>query len=109
MLKAFGSSLVLCFGGSSARSRLSPFWHQRFPEDARLRLRTLCSRGFSMIARLIEFSLRHRAGVIAVYLVVAVWGAIALRTSPVDAIPDLSDPQVIVFSDWSGHSAQEVE
>ena len=62
-----------------------------------------------MISRLIEFSLRHRAAVIAVYLLLGVWGVIALRNSPVDAIPDLSDPQVIVFTDWSGHSAQEVE
>jgi Cu(I)/Ag(I) efflux system membrane protein CusA/SilA len=62
-----------------------------------------------MIARVIEFSLKHRAGVIAVYLLLGVWGVIALRNSPVDAIPDLSDPQVIVFTDWMGHSAQEVE
>lgn len=62
-----------------------------------------------MISRLIDFSLRHRAAVIVIYLVLGVWGAIALRSSPVDAIPDLSDPQVIVFTDWAGHSAQEVE
>ena len=62
-----------------------------------------------MISRVIEWSLRHRAAVIAVYVVLGVWGVVALRTSPVDAIPDLSDPQVIVFTDWAGHSAQEVE
>jgi Cu/Ag efflux pump CusA len=33
----------------------------------------------------------------------------ALRSTPIDAIPDLSDNQVIVFTDWSGHSPQEVE
>ena len=62
-----------------------------------------------MIAKLIELSLRNRAVVIASFLVLGVWGAFALQHSPVDAIPDLSDPQVIVFTDWSGHSAQEVE
>ena len=62
-----------------------------------------------MISRLIAYSLRHRAAVIAAYLVLGVWGVFALQRSPVDAIPDLSDPQVIVFTDWSGHSAQEVE
>src|SRR4051812_39496097 len=62
-----------------------------------------------MIKRLIESSLRNRVLVLALYAGLAVWGAWALASTPVDAIPDLSDNQVIVFTDWSGHSAQEVE
>jgi copper/silver efflux system protein len=62
-----------------------------------------------MVQRLIDFSLRHRAIVIAAYLALAIWGYWAMRTSAVDAIPDLSDQQVIVFTDWTGHSPQEVE
>jgi copper/silver efflux system protein len=62
-----------------------------------------------MINRLIEFSLRNRVLVVAVYAGLAIWGGWALSTTPIDAIPDLSDNQVIVFTDWSGHSAQEVE
>jgi Cu(I)/Ag(I) efflux system membrane protein CusA/SilA len=62
-----------------------------------------------MINRLIELSLRYRIVVVAVYLALAAWGAWALTATPIDAIPDLSDNQVIVFTDWSGHSAQEVE
>ena len=62
-----------------------------------------------MIQRLIDLSLRHRAVVLAVYLGLAVWGYWAMKTTNVDAIPDLSDQQVIVFTDWSGHSPQEVE
>jgi copper/silver efflux system protein len=62
-----------------------------------------------MINRLIELSLKNRVVVLAVYLGVAVWGAWALGATPIDAIPDLSDNQVIVFTDWPGHSAQEVE
>jgi Cu(I)/Ag(I) efflux system membrane protein CusA/SilA len=62
-----------------------------------------------MINRLIAFSLRNRALVLLVYSALAVWGAWALTATPIDAIPDLSDNQVIVFTDWSGHSAQEVE
>jgi Cu(I)/Ag(I) efflux system membrane protein CusA/SilA len=62
-----------------------------------------------MIQRLIEISLRNRAVVIALYLILAVWGWWALRSTPIDAIPDLSDNQVIVFTDWTGHSPQEVE
>ena len=37
------------------------------------------------------------------------WGWWALTSTPIDAIPDLSDNQVIVFTDWPGHSPQEVE
>ena len=62
-----------------------------------------------MISRLIELSLRHRALVIAIYLVLAAWGYWALVATPIDAIPDLSDNQVIVFTDWPGRSPQEVE
>src|SRR5690242_11480105 len=62
-----------------------------------------------MINRLIEFSLKNRVLVVVVYLGLAIWGAWSLTATPIDAIPDLSDNQVIVFTDWSGHSAQEVE
>jgi Cu(I)/Ag(I) efflux system membrane protein CusA/SilA len=62
-----------------------------------------------MIDRVIEFSLRNRFLVVAFYLGIAGWGYWALTHSPVDAIPDLSDKQVIVFTDWTGRSPQEVE
>ena len=62
-----------------------------------------------MINRLIELSLKNRVIVLAAYLALGLWGAWALRVAPIDAIPDLSDNQVIVFTDWTGHSAQEVE
>ncbi len=62
-----------------------------------------------MINRLIELSLRNRFIVIVLYVGLAAWGWWALGATPIDAIPDLSDNQVIVFTDWSGHSPQEVE
>jgi Cu(I)/Ag(I) efflux system membrane protein CusA/SilA len=62
-----------------------------------------------MIRRLIEFSLRHRLAVVVVYAGLAGWGWWAFTHTPIDAIPDLSDNQVIVFTDWAGHSPQEVE
>src|SRR5215217_2588508 len=62
-----------------------------------------------MINRLIELSLRNRAVVIGLYLTLGVWGWWALRATPIDAIPDHSDNQVIVFTDWPGHSPQEME
>ncbi|HWP53393.1 MAG TPA: CusA/CzcA family heavy metal efflux RND transporter, partial [Pyrinomonadaceae bacterium] len=62
-----------------------------------------------MIHRLIELSLRNRGLVIALYLGLAAWGYWALLRTPIDAIPDLSENQVIVFTDWTGRSPQEVE
>src|ERR687898_3416891 len=62
-----------------------------------------------MIRRLIDMSVRNRVLVVALYLGLGAWGWWALSATPIDAIPDLSDNQVIVFTEWSGHSAQEVE
>ena len=62
-----------------------------------------------MINRVIEFSLKNRFIVVALYLLLAGWGYWALRGTPIDAIPDLSDNQVIVFTDWTGRSPKEVE
>ncbi|MFA6319259.1 MAG: efflux RND transporter permease subunit, partial [Elusimicrobiota bacterium] len=62
-----------------------------------------------MINRLIEWSLRNRFPVLCGVLLLTGWGVRCLRQTPVDAIPDLSENQVIVFADWPGRSPQEVE
>jgi copper/silver efflux system protein len=62
-----------------------------------------------MVDWLIAVSLRNRVLVVAFFLLIGGWGYWALLTTPIDAIPDLSDNQVIVFTDWSGRSPQEVE
>ena len=62
-----------------------------------------------MINRIIEWSLRNRFIVACTVLFVIGWGVRALYLTPVDAIPDLSENQVIVFADWTGRSPQEVE
>ena len=62
-----------------------------------------------MINRIIEFSLRNRWLILAIYAGFAVLGYWALLHTPIDAIPDLSENQVIVFTEWQGRSPQEVE
>src|SRR5207248_10055315 len=62
-----------------------------------------------MIARIIEFSIRNRYLVILAWVGIAIWGSYAVAHTPVDAIPDLSENQVIVFTDWMGRSPQEIE
>jgi Cu(I)/Ag(I) efflux system membrane protein CusA/SilA len=53
-----------------------------------------------MIDRLIEFSARRRGTVIGLVLALAIWGGWSMRQIPLDALPDLSDTQVILYSRW---------
>src|SRR3954447_1252455 len=62
-----------------------------------------------MIESIIEWSIRNRYLVILASIALGVAGFRALMTMPVDAIPDLSENQVIVFTDWMGRSPQEIE
>jgi hypothetical protein len=62
-----------------------------------------------MIDRVIEFSIKRRGLVIAAGVVLALGGAWAVWTTPLDAIPDVSENQVIVFTDWPGHTPRAIE
>ena len=62
-----------------------------------------------MIDAIITFSIRNRTLVIGASLVLAALGAWAAWETPVDAIPDLSENQVIVFTEWKGHGPREIE
>lgn len=62
-----------------------------------------------MINALIGWSLRNRFLVLSATLLLLGWGWFAVKRVPIDAIPDLSENQVIVFADWEGRSPQEVE
>lgn len=62
-----------------------------------------------MIARVIEWSVRRRGLVAMAALVLLIAGGLYVRTTPVDAIPDLSDVQVIVYTDYPGQAPQVVE
>src|SRR5437773_6108361 len=62
-----------------------------------------------MVERLIEYSVRNRFVVLIVAAGLAAWGVYAVLNTPVDAVPDLSENQVIVFTDWMGRSPREIE
>ncbi len=62
-----------------------------------------------MIHKIIEWALKNRGIVLALFLGIAGFGYWALVHTPIDAIPDVSENQVIVFTDWAGRSPQEVE
>src|SRR6266542_1944822 len=63
----------------------------------------------AMIEKLIAWSIKRRELVVLGAIFVLVAGVFLLRTMPVDAIPDLSDTQVIVYTDYPGQAPQVVE
>lgn len=58
---------------------------------------------------LISWSIRNRLLVLLAALGLSVWGFFAMKSTPVDAIPDLSENQVIVFTEWMGRGPQIME
>ncbi|MBX9790585.1 MAG: efflux RND transporter permease subunit [Pirellulales bacterium] len=62
-----------------------------------------------LIERIIEYSIRNRFLVLILAAALTVAGIYAVLNTPVDATPDLSENQVIVFTDWMGRSPREIE
>ena len=62
-----------------------------------------------MLAKIIELSARNKFLVFLVVVFLTAWGIWALYHTPLDAIPDLSDAQVIIFTEWTGRSPDLVE
>lgn len=62
-----------------------------------------------MVEKIISFSLRNRFLVLIFAAGIFTWGIYSVKTSKIDAIPDLSENQVIVFTEWMGRSPQIIE
>jgi Cu(I)/Ag(I) efflux system membrane protein CusA/SilA len=62
-----------------------------------------------MVKKLIEHSLRHRIVVLFISACLFAWGIYNVQKNPIDAIPDLSENQVIVYTEWMGRSPQVIE
>ena len=62
-----------------------------------------------MIARLIHWSIANRFLVLLATLMLSAWGLVSLQRTPLDALPDLSDTQVIIRTTWPGQAPQIVE
>ena len=62
-----------------------------------------------MVEKIISFSLRNRFIVLLFAAGFFGWGLYSVKTSKIDAIPDLSENQVIVFTEWMGRSPQIIE
>ena len=62
-----------------------------------------------MLQRIIDFSLRNKAVVLLGTIVLVLGGVYAVRHIPLDAIPDLSDTQVIIYTGWEGQAPNIIE
>jgi Cu(I)/Ag(I) efflux system membrane protein CusA/SilA len=62
-----------------------------------------------MIDKIIEYSLRNKFLLLAVFVLLIGWGYWALDNTPIDAIPDIGENQQIVFVDWPGRSPKDIE
>src|SRR5712672_2357526 len=62
-----------------------------------------------MINRIIDFSARNRMLIVVLTICLTLYGVWSLRSIPLDAIPDLSDAQVIIYTEWPGRSPDLIE
>ncbi|MDP2019876.1 MAG: efflux RND transporter permease subunit, partial [Hydrogenophaga sp.] len=62
-----------------------------------------------MIARLIHWSIANRFLVLMATVMITAWGVVSMLRTPLDALPDLSDTQVIIRTSWPGQAPQLVE
>jgi heavy metal efflux system protein len=62
-----------------------------------------------MIRNLVDFALNNRYVVLAIGLLLLLWGAVSFHNMPVEVYPDIADNYVNVISQWSGRSAEEME
>ena len=62
-----------------------------------------------MIARLIHWSIANRFLVLMATVMITAWGVVSMLRTPLDALPDLSDTQVIIRTTWPGQAPQLVE
>ncbi len=62
-----------------------------------------------MVEKLIQFAVHNKFVVLTMSFFLFGWGIYSVQTNPIDAIPDLSENQVIVFTEWMGRSPQLIE
>ena len=62
-----------------------------------------------MIRALVDFALNNRFVVMAIAILLTIWGAISFHNLPVEAYPDIADNYATIITQWPGRSAEEVE
>src|SRR5271157_111156 len=62
-----------------------------------------------MIRFLVDFALRYRMLMLAMGVLLFIWGVISFHNLPIEAYPDVADTYVQIISQWPGRAAEEVE
>src|SRR5208282_5807537 len=62
-----------------------------------------------MIRKVVDFALENRLLILAIALLLFVWGAISFHQLPVEAYPDVADNYVEIITQWPGISAEQIE
>src|SRR5579872_6885782 len=62
-----------------------------------------------MIGRVVDFALNNRVLVLALAVLLFVWGVISFRALPVEAYPDVANNYVQIITQWPGISAEQIE
>jgi copper/silver efflux system protein len=70
---------------------------------------TAADRKLGVVARIIDACARHRGIVFGLALALTIWGVVSARRAQLDALPDLSDTQVIVATEWMGRNPKLIE
>jgi len=62
-----------------------------------------------MIRALVDFALNNKFVVLAIGILLTIWGAFSFHSLPVEAYPDIADNYVTIITQWPGRSAEEME
>src|SRR5579864_2202948 len=74
-----------------------------------LRIVSLCEPSLRMIRRAVDFALNNRLLVVAIAILLFIWGIISFRSLPVEAYPDVANNYVQIITQWPGISAEQIE
>src|SRR5262245_65697089 len=87
--------------------------HERWPDHRPQAVRDVRpiarSRRHTMISRIIDWCASNRFLVFTGTVALTVWGIWTMTSTPLDAVPDISDVQVIVATEWTGRSPDIIE
>src|ERR1700693_4222908 len=62
-----------------------------------------------MISRAVDFALNNRLLVVAIAILLFIWGVVSFRSLPVEAYPDVANNYVQIITQWPGISAEQIE
>lgn len=62
-----------------------------------------------MLNKIIDLSLRYKILVIILFIALSFWGYKSYQTIPIDAFPDITPKQVVIYTESSGNSAEDIE